>query len=174
MAAVFGRVGYLQLYRHSEYLSRAARQQRRTIQITPKRGTIYDRNMQPLAMSVAEGEEMVAAVEKAKVPNMVWFNYRRVPAISLAKQVVEEGRIGRPFHFRATYLQDWTIAEDVPQGGAALWRLALAATRKRQALVFPPVGRRPAGVRPSGAGSGGRLLRSHVGVRRCRPTYPTP
>ena len=77
----------------------------------------------PLAMNVAEGEEMCAAVEKAGVPNMVWFNYRRVPAISLAKQVVDEGRIGRPFHYRATYLQDWTIATDVPQGGAALWRL---------------------------------------------------
>ena len=80
----------------------------------------------PLSMNVAEGEEMVAAVEKAEVPNMVWFNYRRVPAISLAKQVVDEGRIGRPFHYRATYLQDWTIAEDVPQGGAALWRLDAA------------------------------------------------
>ncbi len=66
---------------------------------------------------------MCAAVEKAGVPNMVWFNYRRVPAISLAKQVIDEGRIGRPFHYRAQYLQDWTIATDVPQGGAALWRL---------------------------------------------------
>ncbi|MBL9122454.1 MAG: Gfo/Idh/MocA family oxidoreductase [Planctomycetaceae bacterium] len=80
----------------------------------------------PLAMDVAEGEKMVAAVEKAGVANMVWFNYRRVPAISLAKQVVDEGRIGRPFHYRATYLQDWTIAEDVPQGGAGLWRLDAA------------------------------------------------
>ncbi len=77
----------------------------------------------PLAMNVKEAEEMTAAVETAKVPNMVWFNYRRVPAISLAKQAVDEGRIGRPFHYRATYLQDWTIATDVPQGGAALWRL---------------------------------------------------
>ena len=77
----------------------------------------------PLAMNVAEAEEMVAAVEKAGVPNMVWFNYRRVPAISLAKQLVDEGRIGKPFHYRALYLQDWTIAADVPQGGAALWRL---------------------------------------------------
>ncbi|HEX7378245.1 MAG TPA: Gfo/Idh/MocA family oxidoreductase [Pirellulales bacterium] len=77
----------------------------------------------PLAMNVVEGEEMVAAVEKAGVPNMVWFNYRRVPAIALARQLVDEGRIGRPFHYRATYLQDWTIGEDVPQGGAALWRL---------------------------------------------------
>lgn len=77
----------------------------------------------PLAMNVHEAEEMTEAVEKAGVANMVWFNYRRVPAIALAKQVIDEGRIGRPFHFRATYLQDWTIAEDVPQGGAALWRL---------------------------------------------------
>ncbi len=77
----------------------------------------------PLAMNVAEAERMTAAVESAGVPNMVWFNYRRVPAISLAKQVVDEGRIGRPFHYRATYLQDWTISADVPQGGAGLWRL---------------------------------------------------
>lgn len=77
----------------------------------------------PLAMNIREAEQMVEAVEKANVPNMVWFNYRRVPAISLAKQIIDEGRIGRPFHYRATYLQDWTIAEDVPQGGATLWRL---------------------------------------------------
>ncbi len=77
----------------------------------------------PLAMTVAEAEEMTAAVEKAGAPNMVWFNYRRVPAVALARQIVDEGRIGRPFHYRATYLQDWTISEDVPQGGPALWRL---------------------------------------------------
>ena len=77
----------------------------------------------PLAMNVAEAEEMVKAVEEARVPNMIMFNYRRVPSISLARQIVDEGRIGRPFHYRATYLQDWTISEDVPQGGDALWRL---------------------------------------------------
>lgn len=77
----------------------------------------------PLAMNVAEAEQMVQAVEKAKVPNMVWFNYRRVPSIALAKQIVDEGRIGKTFHYRATYLQDWTISPDVPQGGDALWRL---------------------------------------------------
>jgi predicted dehydrogenase len=77
----------------------------------------------PLAMNVREAEEMVAAVEKAGVANMVSFNYRRVPAISLAKQVIEEGRIGRPFHYRATYNQDYTISADVPQGGMAMWRL---------------------------------------------------
>lgn len=77
----------------------------------------------PLAMDTKEAEEMVAAVEKSGKPNMVWYNYRRVPAITLAKQLVDEGRIGKAFHYRATYLQDWTIAADIPQGGAALWRL---------------------------------------------------
>ena len=77
----------------------------------------------PLAMSVAEAEQMVEAVEKHGVPNMVWYNYRRVPSIALAKQIVDEGRVGKPFHYRATYLQDWTISEDVPQGGAGTWRL---------------------------------------------------
>jgi cell division protein FtsI (penicillin-binding protein 3) len=52
ITAVFGRLSYLQLFRHSEYLARAQRQQQRTIEITPQRGVIYDRNMHPLAMSV--------------------------------------------------------------------------------------------------------------------------
>jgi cell division protein FtsI (penicillin-binding protein 3) len=50
--AIFGRLGYLQLYRHREYLFRAQRQQQRTIEISPKRGAIYDRNMHALAMSI--------------------------------------------------------------------------------------------------------------------------
>src|SRR2546427_9545680 len=66
---------------------------------------------------------MVAAVEKAGVPNMVWYNYRRVPAVVLAKQLIDEGRLGRIFHYRAKFLQDWTISKDLPQGGTALWRL---------------------------------------------------
>jgi predicted dehydrogenase len=81
----------------------------------------------PLARTVAESLPMVEAVEKAGVPNMVWFNYRRVPAITLAKQLIDEGRIGRVFHFRSNFLQDWTIAADVPQGGAGLWRLDVNA-----------------------------------------------
>ena len=70
-------------------------------------------------MNVRRPRRWSQAVEDAGVPNMVWFNYRRVPAIALARQIVDEGRIGRPFHYRATYLQDWTISADVPQGGAA-------------------------------------------------------
>ena len=50
MTAIFGRLGYLQLVRHSDYLLRAQHQQQRTIEITPKRGAIYDRNLHPLAM----------------------------------------------------------------------------------------------------------------------------
>ncbi len=81
----------------------------------------------PLAMNPVEGQKMVDAIEKAKVPNTVWYNYRRVPAVSLAKQLIDEGRLGRIFHYRANFLQDWTISADLPQGGAALWRLDAAA-----------------------------------------------
>lgn len=77
----------------------------------------------PLAMNGAQAETMVKAVEKAKVPNMVWYNYRRVPAVTLAKQLIDEGRLGRIFHYRAKFLQDWTISKELPQGGAGLWRL---------------------------------------------------
>jgi predicted dehydrogenase len=77
----------------------------------------------PLSMDAKEGLTMTRAVEKAKVPNMVWYNYRRVPAVTLAKQLIDEGRLGRIFHYRAKFLQDWTISPDVPQGGAGLWRL---------------------------------------------------
>lgn len=77
----------------------------------------------PLAMNVAEAREMTHAIERAGVPNLVWFNYRRVPAIALAKQVADEGRLGRVYHYRGQYLQDWTISPDLPLGGATLWRL---------------------------------------------------
>jgi predicted dehydrogenase len=77
----------------------------------------------PLGRNAAESKKMVAAVEKAKVPNMVWYNYRRVPAVTLAKQFIDEGKLGKIFHYRAKFLQDWTISADLPQGGQGLWRL---------------------------------------------------
>ena len=77
----------------------------------------------PLSMDGPEGKKMAQAVEKAKVPNMVWYNYRRVPAVTMAKQLIDEGRLGQIYHYRAKFLQDWTISADVPQGGAGLWRL---------------------------------------------------
>lgn len=77
----------------------------------------------PLARTVEEGQKMVEAIEKAGVKNTVWYNYRRVPAVTLAKQIVDSGKLGRIFHFRSNFLQDWTISPDVPQGGDATWRL---------------------------------------------------
>ena len=81
----------------------------------------------PLSMNAAEGEEMCQAVEEAGVPNMVWYNYRRVPAVTLAKNLIDEGRLGQIFHYRAQFLQDWTISSELPQGGEGLWRLDAAA-----------------------------------------------
>jgi myo-inositol 2-dehydrogenase/D-chiro-inositol 1-dehydrogenase len=77
----------------------------------------------PLGRNPEESEAMVRAVEAAGVANMVWYNYRRVPAVMLAKQLIDEGRLGRIFHYRTVFLQDWTISSDLPQGGDGLWRL---------------------------------------------------
>jgi cell division protein FtsI (penicillin-binding protein 3) len=68
MLAVSGRLAYLQLFRHSEYMMRASRQQRRTLDITPKRGAIYDRNMRPLAMSVPVQSAFAIPSEVKDVP----------------------------------------------------------------------------------------------------------
>jgi predicted dehydrogenase len=80
----------------------------------------------PLGRTAAEAEEMVAAVESAGVPNTVWYNYRRVPAVTMIKQLLDEGKLGRIFHYRAKFLQDWTISKELPQGGEGLWRLDVA------------------------------------------------
>jgi myo-inositol 2-dehydrogenase/D-chiro-inositol 1-dehydrogenase len=80
----------------------------------------------PLGRTAAEAERMVAAVESAGVANSVWYNYRRVPAVTLLKQLIDEGKLGRTFHYRAQFLQDWTISSDLPQGGEGLWRLDAA------------------------------------------------
>lgn len=77
----------------------------------------------PLARTVAETQLMVDAVEKAGVKNTVWYNYRRVPAVTMAKQLIDSGKLGQVFHYRANFLQDWTINPELPQGGEGLWRL---------------------------------------------------
>jgi predicted dehydrogenase len=56
----------------------------------------------PLAVSLEEAENIAKAAHQ--VPNMVWFNYRRVPAVALAKKLIDEGRLGQAFHYRALYL----------------------------------------------------------------------
>jgi myo-inositol 2-dehydrogenase/D-chiro-inositol 1-dehydrogenase len=80
----------------------------------------------PLGRTASEAQDMVAAVESTGVANMVWYNYRRVPAVALLKELIDQGRLGRVFHYRAQFLQDWTISADLPQGGEALWRLDAA------------------------------------------------
>lgn len=77
----------------------------------------------PLGRTAEEALSMVEAVEAANVPNMVWYNYRRVPAVMLLKDLLNENRFGRIFHYRSQFLQDWTISQDLPQGGEGLWRL---------------------------------------------------
>ena len=74
----------------------------------------------PLARNIDEAERMVRAVKKAGVVNMVCHNYRRIPAIVLAKRMIERGDLGeRIFHFRARYAQDWIVDPNFP----LVWRL---------------------------------------------------
>src|SRR4030088_2169779 len=67
----------------------------------------------PLARNLQEAQQMIDAVEKTGVRTMVWYNYRRIPAVTLAKKMIEAGKLGRIFHYRAKFLQDWTISADV-------------------------------------------------------------
>jgi predicted dehydrogenase len=80
----------------------------------------------PLARNLEESQVMVDAIEAAGVKNTVWYNYRRIPAVTLAKNIIESGKLGRIYHYRANFLQDWTINENLPQGGEALWRMDAA------------------------------------------------
>ncbi len=82
----------------------------------------------PLGMNSAESKEIAAAAKKAGVKTLVWYNYRFVPAVTMAKHLVDAGKLGRIYHYRANFLQDWTISEDLPQGGTALWRLDIDAS----------------------------------------------
>ncbi len=74
----------------------------------------------PLALDVAEAERMLAAVRKARVVHMLCHNYRRIPAIALAKEMIERGELGdRIYHYRARYAQDWIADPKFP----LVWRL---------------------------------------------------
>jgi len=77
----------------------------------------------PLARNLAEAKQMVDTIDNANVKNTVWYNYRRLPAVTLAKQIVASGKLGKIYHYRANFLQDWTINAELPQGGTGLWRM---------------------------------------------------
>ena len=73
----------------------------------------------PLALTVKEAAAMLAAVKKAGVVHMVCHNYRRIPAIAQAKKMIDAGDLGKIFHYRARYLQDWIVDPAFP----LVWRL---------------------------------------------------
>ncbi|QYR20701.1 Gfo/Idh/MocA family oxidoreductase [Paenibacillus sp. sptzw28] len=73
----------------------------------------------PLALNLADSIEMLNAAEQAGVKHMVGFNYRFAPAVQLAKKLISEGRIGKIYHFRGWFLQDWIVDPDFP----LVWRL---------------------------------------------------
>jgi len=76
----------------------------------------------PLANDLGEAERMTAAVQRAGVVNMVCHNYRRCPAVALAKQILVEGKLGEVYHYRGVYLQDWIVDPSFPR----VWRLEKA------------------------------------------------
>jgi len=73
----------------------------------------------PLANTLADAEQMWKAAAKAGVIHMVCHNYRRCPAVALAKQLIDAGTIGKIYHYRGTYLQDWIVDPTFPR----VWRL---------------------------------------------------
>ncbi len=73
----------------------------------------------PLGRNLKEARTMLAAARKARIRTMVWHNYRRIPAIQLARRIVEEGRLGRLYHIRAVYLQSFIMDPKFP----LIWRL---------------------------------------------------
>lgn len=76
----------------------------------------------PLAMNAEEGRAVVDAVKKNNVPSMVSFCYRRCPAVALMKKMIDDGKLGRVYHVRAQYLQDWIMDPQFPR----VWRLVKA------------------------------------------------
>jgi predicted dehydrogenase len=73
----------------------------------------------PLANTLGEAKKMLAAVEKNGVQHMICHNYRKAPAVALAKQLIADGTLGALYHFRGTYLQDWIVDPKFP----LVWRL---------------------------------------------------
>lgn len=73
----------------------------------------------PLALNLEDSREMLEAAEKAGIAHMIGFNYRFSPAVRLAKRLIDSGRLGTIYHFRAWFLQDWILDPEFP----LVWRL---------------------------------------------------
>ena len=93
----------------------------------------------PLANTLEEARELLAVAANASKKTMVAFNYRRVPAVALAQQLIAEGRIGKIYHWRAVYLQDWIIDPDFP----LVWAVGKRQGRVRAARGFERAYHRP-------------------------------
>jgi predicted dehydrogenase len=76
----------------------------------------------PLANTLPEAQKMLDAVTKAGVVHMICHNYRRIPAVQLARQLIQDGKLGKIYHYRGTYLQDWIVSPEFPR----VWRLEKA------------------------------------------------
>ena len=76
----------------------------------------------PLANNLPDAQKMLDAVKRNGVVHMICHNYRRAPAVQLARQMIQDGRLGKIFHYRGTYLQDWIVDPDFPR----VWRLEKA------------------------------------------------
>ncbi len=73
----------------------------------------------PLANSLAQARQMLRAVERARVKHLLMHNYRKIPAVAFARRLVEDGKIGRVYHYHGAYLQDWILDPKFP----LVWRL---------------------------------------------------
>lgn len=103
----------------------------------------------PCALTYAQCAEMAAAAKKAGVVSYLNHNYRRVPAIAYARQLIDEGRIGEVLQWNGTYFQDWLLSPDTPMGwqmsahtsgGGALYDLGSHAVDLVRFLVGEPTG----------------------------------
>ena len=73
----------------------------------------------PLALNLKQARAMLSAAQKARIVHMVCHNYRRIPAIALARKMIAEGALGQIYHYRARYAQDWIVDPEFP----LVWRL---------------------------------------------------
>jgi predicted dehydrogenase len=73
----------------------------------------------PLALTVKQAQAMLAAAQKSKIVHMICHNYRRIPAVALARKLISEGALGQIYHYRARYAQDWIVDPEFP----LVWRL---------------------------------------------------
>ncbi|HXJ96274.1 MAG TPA: Gfo/Idh/MocA family oxidoreductase [Terriglobia bacterium] len=73
----------------------------------------------PLANTLADAKEMLRAVQKARVKHMLMHNYRKIPAVTFVRRLVDDGRLGEVYHYHGAYLQDWIMDPQFP----LVWRL---------------------------------------------------